>query len=94
MSSMCVPMAPIRYAGAQSGSYACPVGFTFDPSGRLIVGEAGTSSVSAYRVHDNGTLTPLGSQTDAQAALCWIDRVGQTHFVANAGSGSVSAFQR
>jgi 6-phosphogluconolactonase (cycloisomerase 2 family) len=70
-----------------------PFGFTFDPRGRLIVGEAGTSSVSAYVVHDNGTLTSLGSQTDSQAALCWIDRAGQTYFVANAGSNSVSAFR-
>jgi 6-phosphogluconolactonase (cycloisomerase 2 family) len=70
-----------------------PFGFTFDPRGHLVVGEAGTSSVSAYRVNDNGTLTSLGSQTDAQAALCWIDRVGQTYFVANAGNGSVSAFR-
>ena len=69
-----------------------PFGFTFDARGRLVVGEAGTSSVSTYVVHDNGTLTSLGSQTDSQVALCWIDRVGQTYFVANAGSGSVSSF--
>jgi 6-phosphogluconolactonase (cycloisomerase 2 family) len=70
-----------------------PFGFTFDGRGRLVVGEAGTSSVSTYLVHDNGTLTSLGSQTDSQAALCWIDRDGRTYFVANAGSGSVSAFR-
>jgi 6-phosphogluconolactonase (cycloisomerase 2 family) len=70
-----------------------PFGFTFDVRGRLVVGEAGTSSVSTYVVRDNGTLTSLGSQTDSQAALCWIDRVGQTYFVANAGSDSVSAFR-
>jgi 6-phosphogluconolactonase (cycloisomerase 2 family) len=70
-----------------------PFGFTFDPRGRLVVGEAGTSSVSTYVVHKDDTLTSLGSQTDAQAALCWIDRVAQTYFVANAGSGSVSGFR-
>jgi 6-phosphogluconolactonase (cycloisomerase 2 family) len=70
-----------------------PFGFTFDARGRLVVAEAGTNSVSTYTVHDNGTITPVGSQTDAQAALCWIDKVGQTFFVANAGSGSVSAFR-
>jgi 6-phosphogluconolactonase (cycloisomerase 2 family) len=70
-----------------------PFGFTFDSRGRLVVGEAATSSVSTYVVHNNGTLTSLGSQTDSQVALCWIDRVGQTYFVANAGSGSVSAFR-
>jgi 6-phosphogluconolactonase (cycloisomerase 2 family) len=69
-----------------------PFGFVFDPQGRLVVGEAGTSDVSTYILHDDGTLTPIGSATDAQAALCWIDRVGQTYFVSNAGSGSVSSF--
>src|SRR5262249_27274957 len=59
----------------------------------VAAGEAGASSVSTYVVHDDGTLATIGSQTDAQAALCWIDRVGQTYFVANAGSGSVSAFR-
>jgi 6-phosphogluconolactonase (cycloisomerase 2 family) len=70
-----------------------PFGIAFDARGRLVVAEAGTSSVSTYVVHDNGTLTSLGSQADGQAALCWIDRVGQTFFGANAGSGSVSAFR-
>ena len=70
-----------------------PFGFVFDPLGRLVVGEAGTSDVSTYVVHNNGTLTSIGSATDAQAALCWIDKVGQTYFVSNAGSGSVSSFR-
>ena len=70
-----------------------PFGFVFDPFGRLVVGEAGMSDVSTYVVHDNGTLTSIGSATDSQAALCWIDRVGQTYFVSNAGSGSVSSFR-
>jgi 6-phosphogluconolactonase (cycloisomerase 2 family) len=76
-----------------SSATPVPFGFTFDARGRLVVGEAGTSSVSTYVVHDDGTLATIGSQTDAQAALCWIDRVGQTYFVANTGSGSVSAFR-
>jgi 6-phosphogluconolactonase (cycloisomerase 2 family) len=70
-----------------------PFGFVFDPLGRLVVGEAASSDVSTYIVRDNGTLTAIGSATDSQAALCWIDRVGQTYFVANAGSGSVSSFR-
>ncbi|MBV9322655.1 MAG: hypothetical protein JO352_02575 [Chloroflexi bacterium] len=70
-----------------------PFGFVFDRLGRLVVGEASASDVSTYVVHDNGTLTSIASATDSQAALCWIDRVGQTYFVANAGSGSVSSFR-
>jgi len=78
---------------ANASATPVPFGLAFDPRGRLVVGEAGTSSVSTYVVHDNGTLTSLGSESDSQAALCWIDRDGQTYFVANAGSGSVSAFR-
>jgi 6-phosphogluconolactonase (cycloisomerase 2 family) len=70
-----------------------PFGFTFDPRGHLVVGEAGTSSVSTYRLRNDGTLVPIGSQTDGQVALCWIDRIGRTYLVANAGSGSVSAYR-
>lgn len=70
-----------------------PFGFTFDRLGRLVVGEAVTSSVSTYMVHADGSLSTIGSQTDSQAALCWIDRDGQTYFVSNAGSGSVSGFR-
>jgi 6-phosphogluconolactonase (cycloisomerase 2 family) len=78
---------------ANTSATPVPFGITFDSRGRLVVGEAGTSSLSTYVVHDNGTLTSLGSQTDSQAALCWVDRVGDTYFVANAGSGSVSAYR-
>ena len=70
-----------------------PFAFTFDGQRRLVVGEAAASSVSTYQVHADGTLTTIGSQPDSQAALCWIDRDGQTFFAANAGSGSVSAFR-
>jgi 6-phosphogluconolactonase (cycloisomerase 2 family) len=76
-----------------SSATPVPFGITFDRRGRLVVGEAGTSAVSTYLVHDNGTLTTIGSRTDGQVALCWIDRVRQTYYVANAGSNSVSAFR-
>ncbi len=78
---------------ANTSATPVPFGFVFDPRGRLVVGEAGTSSVSTYVVHDNGTVSPVGSASDGQVALCWIDQVGQTYVVANAGSGSVSSFR-
>jgi hypothetical protein len=70
-----------------------PFAFTFDPRGRLVVGEAGTSNVSTYVVRRDGTTTPVGTQTDGQMALCWIVRVGGTYFVSNTGSGTESAFR-
>jgi 6-phosphogluconolactonase (cycloisomerase 2 family) len=54
-----------------------PFAFTFALRGLLVVGEAGTSNVSTYRIRDNGTLTPVGTMADAQIALCWIVRIGR-----------------
>ena len=77
---------------ANPSSTPVPFAFTFDAQRQLVVGEAGTSTVATYTVHDNGTVTPIGTASVSQAALCWIARDGDTYFVSNAGSGSVSAF--
>jgi 6-phosphogluconolactonase (cycloisomerase 2 family) len=69
-----------------------PFAFTFDPAGRLVSGEAGTSSVTTYTVQTGGTLTNPKSQTDGQAALCWILRVGGFYYVSNTGSDTLSSF--
>ena len=49
-----------------------PFAFTFGPSGRLVAGEAGASSVTTYRIQPAGMLTDAKSQGDGQTALCWI----------------------
>ena len=69
-----------------------PFAFTFAPSGRLVVGEAGASSLTTYRLHSDGTLVEPKSQTDGQTALCWIQRVGDYYYVSNTGSNTLSAF--
>jgi DNA-binding beta-propeller fold protein YncE len=69
-----------------------PFGFTFDPAGRVVVGEAGTSSVSTYTLNTNRTLTPVGSASDGQAALCWITPAAGNYYVSNTGSGTVSGY--
>jgi 6-phosphogluconolactonase (cycloisomerase 2 family) len=70
-----------------------PFAFTFGPGGRLVDGEAGTSSVTTYGIQNDGTLTNPQSQSDGQAALCWIDRVQDTFFVSNTASNTVSSFR-
>jgi 6-phosphogluconolactonase (cycloisomerase 2 family) len=70
-----------------------PFAFTFGPGGRLVSGEAGASSVTTYRIAQDGTLTDPQSQTDGQAALCWIERVGDLYFVSNTASSTVSSFR-
>ena len=70
-----------------------PFAFTFGPGGRLVDGEAGGSSVTTYRIENDGTLADPQSQSDSQAALCWIDRAGDFYFVSNTGSNTVSSFR-
>ncbi|GAB1646477.1 lactonase family protein [Krasilnikovia sp. MM14-A1259] len=68
-----------------------PFSFAFTRQG-IAVTEVGTSSVTHYELHADGTLTPLGSVADGQAALCWIQPLGGRLYGANAGSGTISAF--
>ncbi|GAB1692823.1 lactonase family protein [Krasilnikovia sp. M28-CT-15] len=68
-----------------------PFAFVFTRQG-IAVTEVATSALTHYRLHPDGTLTPLGSAADGQAALCWIQPLRGHFYGANAGSGSVSAF--
>lgn len=70
-----------------------PFGFTFQQQNRLIVAEAGVSEVTTYKRVGQGTLTPVGSAQNGQAALCWIQRVGEFYFVTNTGSLTVSSYR-
>jgi 6-phosphogluconolactonase (cycloisomerase 2 family) len=78
---------------ANSSATPVPFAFTFGPASRLVAGEAGASSVTTYRIGQDGTLADPKSQTDGQAALCWIQRVGRFYFVTNTASNNVSAFR-
>jgi 6-phosphogluconolactonase (cycloisomerase 2 family) len=69
-----------------------PFAFTFAPQGRLVSGEAATSSVTTYAIGTNDTLSDPRSQSDGQAALCWIERVGGLYFVSNTASNTLSSF--
>ena len=81
-------------------SGAVPFGFAFTNRDFLVVSEAGggpsgTSAVSSYAV-DGTTLEVVSpSVPDFQRAACWvvITRNGRHAFVANAGSGDISAYQ-
>ena len=69
-----------------------PFAFTFAPGGRLVSGEAGTSSVTTYRIDPGGTLAGPQSASDGQGALCWIKRVRGFYFVSNTASDDLSSF--
>jgi 6-phosphogluconolactonase (cycloisomerase 2 family) len=81
--------APVKNTSAS----AVPFALSFDPLGRLVVANAGNSSVSSYRVQDDGSLQTITAGTrDGQAALCWLVGTGDTFFGGNAGSSTISAF--
>ncbi|HAG94448.1 MAG: 3-carboxymuconate cyclase [Pseudomonadales bacterium] len=80
---------------------ATPFGFAFDRYGHAIVSEADggaadASSLSSYRVNDNGSLSVLASAVPTtETAACWVvmSANGRTAFTTNAGSSSISAFK-
>lgn len=81
--------APVATASAG----AVPFSFVFDRHGRLVVSEAGTSSVSTYAVHGDGTLTPITSAVPSGgAALCWLGRSGRVVIASNTGSSTLSEY--
>jgi 6-phosphogluconolactonase (cycloisomerase 2 family) len=81
--------SPVRNASATP----VPFAFTFTPSGRLAVGEAGASDVSTYRVTSSGRVVDPKSQSDHQIALCWIQRVGRFYYVSNTGSNNLGGYR-
>jgi 6-phosphogluconolactonase (cycloisomerase 2 family) len=69
---------------------AVPFAVTFDPSGDLVVSEAGTNAVATFALHRDGTIVLRHSVATGQAATCWIVADRSQLYASNAGSGSVS----
>lgn len=69
-----------------------PFGFTFDGSGHLVVTDAATSTLSTYTVNADGTVTPIAAQSDGESAMCWVTRVAENLYVANAGSNTLTGY--
>jgi len=67
-----------------------PFALVLDPSGNLVVAEAGTNAVATFSLGTDGTVTQLASVATGQAATCWIVRAGGNYYASNAGSGSLS----
>jgi len=88
------PDGRLTAATANPPAGAVPFAFSFDSYGHLVVVEAGTNSVSTYRIPSNNTLAVIsGPVTDGQAAACWIAAAGNGNFyVANAGSATLSGY--
>jgi 6-phosphogluconolactonase len=71
-----------------------PFGFAIDRRDRVIVSEAGASTVSSYRIGSNGLLSTItGALPVGQGAACWlaVSPDGRFAYTGNA-SGSISGF--
>ncbi len=72
-----------------------PYGFGFDTHGNAIVSEAGTGSVSSYRIGGKTANVISAAVPDTQAAACWLVVApgGTTAWTVNAGSHSLSSYR-
>lgn len=79
---------------ATSAVGGVPFAFNFDPAGRLALVNAADSSLGTYRINRDSPLTAVGAPvTDGQIAACWVTAAGGFEFVANTGSGTISAYR-
>ena len=72
-----------------------PYGFAFDEHGYLVVSEAGTGTLSSYKLSDNGNLKLIsGSVPDFGLAPCWV-AIGNNGlvFASNAHGGTLSDYK-
>jgi 6-phosphogluconolactonase (cycloisomerase 2 family) len=69
-----------------------PFAVTFDPSGNLVIANAGNSSLATFALSHDGTVKLIDSVPTGQAATCWVAPAGRLLFASNAGSASLSGF--
>jgi 6-phosphogluconolactonase len=87
-------VAGSRASVPSSGS--TPFGFSFTPSGRLAVSEAGPSAVSTYAVRPDGLRTLSASVGNMQVAACWVVVTDNGRFLYTGnggGSDSISGYR-
>ncbi len=82
-------VAPVVNAEGSSTPFAV----TFDRAGDLVVAEAGTNALAAFRLHGDGTVTLLDSVATGQSATCWVARADGYLYASNAGSAAESGYR-
>jgi 6-phosphogluconolactonase (cycloisomerase 2 family) len=91
------PIDPTKGLVVQRSSGHTPFGFAFGPSGSVIVSEVERrlpmqSTVSSYLQKGAG-LTPVSPAVpNGQSGSCWVAVTGNTAWIVNTGSGTISAY--
>ena len=81
----------------QKSSGHTPFGFTFFPSGTVVVTEAerrlpNKGSASSYSMAGDQLAPVSPTVFDGQTGACWTTRTGQTAWVVNTGTATISAY--
>lgn len=83
---------------AQPSSGKTPFGFAFAPFGTVVVSEAERrlpqrATTSSYRLTGGDALVAVSSAVpDGQTAACWVAVTGQTAWVVNTGTATISSY--
>ncbi|MFJ9025782.1 lactonase family protein [Streptomyces sp. NPDC102259] len=71
-----------------------PFAVAFDGAGRMLVAEAGESTVSTYRVRHSGALELVQKPLpNGQDTLCWLERAGDFFYGGNTGNSTVTGYR-
>ena len=67
--------------------------FTFTPDDQLVLTEAGPSALHTFSLGASGALAGLSAPVGhGQTGLCWVTAADGFYYVADAGSGDLSAY--
>jgi 6-phosphogluconolactonase (cycloisomerase 2 family) len=69
-----------------------PFAISFEPSGQLVIAEAGTDALATFGLQADGSLTQIDQVGTGQTATCWVASDGWYLFASNAGSANVTSF--
>ncbi|MBV8540887.1 MAG: hypothetical protein JO063_10845 [Pseudonocardiales bacterium] len=69
-----------------------PFGFIFDDYHHLAVTDAGSSTLTTYTVHHDGTITKIASQPDGQQTMCWVAHIAGNFYVVNSLSNTITGY--
>lgn len=70
-----------------------PFGFTFDRNGHLFVTEVVQSTVTSYRLNEDGTASTITETPTGSGGTCWVDIAGSFLYVSNTDHNDLSVLK-
>ena len=69
-----------------------PFAISFDPSGHLVIAEAGPNALATFSLAASGSVSLIDAVLTGKSATCWVAPAGPFLFAGNAGSAAESEF--